>query len=307
MTMGVWYISSGYFNITQRKLFYITVCLLLYAAIQLVYEDHLEFREYRKSNFGNMPEIGIITKDQKPSCNIGFRNDTPENAPLVALSSFPGSGNTWTRHLLEVASGIYTGSFYHDAALYEQGFLGELGDFTSRRTIAVKIHHCRKKDFGAVILLIRNPYDAFISEYKRIASNRDHTGDVPIEFFHNNLQWRDFVLSSIEKWTRLVMAWHDLKVPILVVHYEELKRSAVIEVARMLIFLNRTVEPERLECVQQNLEGSFHRKAKKDFYFDPFTKEMRDSVDRNIRKVNELLINKGQKIVQQSSLHLEIR
>lgn len=28
-----------------------------------------------------------------------------ENRPVTALFSFPGSGNTWTRHLLEYTSG----------------------------------------------------------------------------------------------------------------------------------------------------------------------------------------------------------
>jgi len=30
------------------------------------------------------------------------------------LVSFPGSGNTWVRHMIEQATGIYTGSMYPD-------------------------------------------------------------------------------------------------------------------------------------------------------------------------------------------------
>lgn len=40
---------------------------------------------------------------------------------LVALASFPGSGNTWTRHLIELATGYYTGSYYFDKSLYNKG------------------------------------------------------------------------------------------------------------------------------------------------------------------------------------------
>lgn len=40
---------------------------------------------------------------------------------LVALASFPGSGNTWTRHLIELATGYYTGSYYFDTSLYNKG------------------------------------------------------------------------------------------------------------------------------------------------------------------------------------------
>lgn len=38
-------------------------------------------------------------------------------SPVVALVSFPGSGNTWLRHLLEQGTGIYTGSIYCDHSL----------------------------------------------------------------------------------------------------------------------------------------------------------------------------------------------
>jgi len=37
------------------------------------------------------------------------------------LASFPGSGNTWARHLIEQASGIYSGSVYGETSLYNGG------------------------------------------------------------------------------------------------------------------------------------------------------------------------------------------
>lgn len=42
---------------------------------------------------------------------------------FVALSSFPGAGNTWVRHLIEHATGFYTGSYYFDGTLYNKGLL----------------------------------------------------------------------------------------------------------------------------------------------------------------------------------------
>lgn len=39
----------------------------------------------------------------------------------MALSSFPGAGNTWARHLIEHATGFYTGSYYFDGTLYNKG------------------------------------------------------------------------------------------------------------------------------------------------------------------------------------------
>ena len=45
---------------------------------------------------------------------------------LVALASFPGAGNTWARHLIELATGFYTGSYYFDGSLYNKGERGGL-------------------------------------------------------------------------------------------------------------------------------------------------------------------------------------
>lgn len=46
---------------------------------------------------------------------------------FVALSSFPGAGNTWARHLIEHATGFYTGSYYFDGTLYNKGKPGHRG------------------------------------------------------------------------------------------------------------------------------------------------------------------------------------
>ena len=40
----------------------------------------------------------------------------------TTLSSYPGSGNTWVRYLIEEFTGTYTGSIYNDNKLYLGGF-----------------------------------------------------------------------------------------------------------------------------------------------------------------------------------------
>ena len=47
--------------------------------------------------------------------------------PLTSLSSYPGSGNTWVRYLIEEYTGYYTGSIYNDNNLYQGGFLVRSG------------------------------------------------------------------------------------------------------------------------------------------------------------------------------------
>ena len=38
---------------------------------------------------------------------------TDKILPSVGLISFPNSGNTWTRYIIEGVTGIFTGSFYY--------------------------------------------------------------------------------------------------------------------------------------------------------------------------------------------------
>ena len=54
--------------------------------------------------------------------NYKFPNHSHD--PVVALASFPGSGNTWLRYLLQQATGILTGSVYIDTELSKDGFPG---------------------------------------------------------------------------------------------------------------------------------------------------------------------------------------
>ena len=102
----------------------------------------------------------------------------------VALVSFPGSGNTWVRQLLEGATGICTGSVMCDMSLRFDGFTGE--NVYSGSTLVVKTHEATPAwltepllnitssghpKFESAIILIRNPLDAFISEWNRRVAN----------------------------------------------------------------------------------------------------------------------------------------
>ena len=41
--------------------------------------------------------------------------------PLIGLVSFPRSGNTWIRYLIEGSIGVFTGSFYNSRCMVSQG------------------------------------------------------------------------------------------------------------------------------------------------------------------------------------------
>ena len=59
---------------------------------------------------------------------------------LIALASFPGAGNTWARHLIELATGFYTGSYYFDGSLYNKGEEAQAnGDWTPWKDVGVPL------------------------------------------------------------------------------------------------------------------------------------------------------------------------
>ena len=97
---------------------------------------------------------------------------------VTALASFPGSGNTWVRSLLEKATGVCTGSYACDMSLRFAGFTGE--GIQSPNVIAVKTHETKPHwsddkisnyKFSSAIVLVRNPLDAIVSDWNRYVAN----------------------------------------------------------------------------------------------------------------------------------------
>ncbi|NXD41354.1 WSCD1 protein, partial [Copsychus sechellarum] len=214
---------------------------------------------------------------------------TTKSKVFVALSSFPGAGNTWARHLIEHATGYYTGSYYFDGALYNKGFKGEKDHWRSRRTICVKTHESGRTEiemFDSAILLIRNPYRSLMAEF-----NRKYAGHLGYATDRNwkGKEWPDFVSSYGSWWASHVLEWLKYGKRLLVVHFEELQRSLVPTLRAMVRFLNVTVSEERLLCVENNRDGNFKRPGAKQKDFEPFTQEMKELINKYILTVDEAL------------------
>ncbi|XP_044939111.1 WSC domain-containing protein 1 isoform X2 [Mustela putorius furo] len=208
---------------------------------------------------------------------------------FVALSSFPGAGNTWARHLIEHATGFYTGSYYFDGTLYNKGFKGEKDHWRSRRTICVKTHESGRREiemFDSAILLIRNPYRSLVAEFNRKCAG--HLGYAADRNWKSK-EWPDFVRSYAAWWSSHVLDWLRFGKRLLVVHYEELRHSLLPTLREMVAFLNVSVSEERLLCVENNKEGSFRRRGRRPLDPEPFTPEMRALIDGYIRTVDKAL------------------
>ena len=127
---------------------------------------------------------------------------TAKGSPKVGwLWSFPGSGNTVMRLLVDAASGLASGSQYNDSSLFE-ALPGEALDATNPRTsehmLYVKTHglpdgpgwlfNLSNEAFSLpsplkwplitrTAMVVRDPYDAILAEYAR-ENTGSHTGEV---------------------------------------------------------------------------------------------------------------------------------
>ncbi|XP_072547673.1 sialate:O-sulfotransferase 1 [Salminus brasiliensis] len=218
------------------------------------------------------------------------RRFLPEKSSwLVALSSFPGAGNTWVRHLIELATGFYTGSYYFDGTLYNRGFKGEKDYWKSGRTICVKTHESSKRDiemYDSAILLIRNPYRSLMAEFNRKCAG--HLGYASDQHWKSK-EWPEFVGSYASWWASHVLDWLRFGRRLLVVHYEELQESLVPRLRSITTFLNITTSDERLLCAENNKDGHFKRSGAHRPSFDPFTPDMRRLIDGYIGAVDQAL------------------
>ncbi|KAI0236542.1 hypothetical protein LSAT2_012910 [Lamellibrachia satsuma] len=141
-------------------------CLLSYAAV-------LDAVGGKVSCYDRSQNVPTQDEDEEGlrlyNCPTARFSDVPLQS--TALASMPGSGNTWLRHLIQKATGIYTGSVYHDVALEKAGFLGE--SVIDSRVIVIKTHRdVELLKYDRAILIIRDPYDAIVSEYNwRVCGN----------------------------------------------------------------------------------------------------------------------------------------
>ena len=116
---------------------------------------------------GKQPKSSIHIASSSQHCkHMSFK----ASGPIVALSSFPGSGNSWVRQLLESATGIYTGSVYYDPAYVKVGMLGE--NIRTNDVLAVKMHGLPTQVKGVIhnnkaIYIVRNPFGVLLCEHNR--------------------------------------------------------------------------------------------------------------------------------------------
>lgn len=102
--------------------------------------------------------------------------------PIIVLTSVPGSGNFWTRYLIEQMTGVYTGSIYSERL--PKTHMGG-GVWSNASVIVVKAHSLLLGDelrYEGAILLLRNPFHAAKAEFSREATG-NHREAAALDLF----------------------------------------------------------------------------------------------------------------------------
>ncbi|KAI4455122.1 hypothetical protein MML48_9g00016571 [Holotrichia oblita] len=238
----------------------------------------------------------------------------------VALASFPGSGNTWLRYLLQqatgcaslcipsinekkfisdkqitfqsVVAGIYTGSVYKDYGLLKNGFPAE--SVINGSVLVVKTHEygpLARKPFSKAILLVRAPAPAIQAEFNRQSGG--HIGFASLERYKRNRgkYWQQFVNDKLTSWRQTNLDWlRNFTGPTHVIFYEQLVQNVENTVRTILDFLELPISDELFQCALARKEGIYRRKRRA-LAFDPFTSEMKRRMDKEQQRVYEEIYN----------------
>ncbi|XP_053207088.1 WSCD family member AAEL009094-like [Panonychus citri] len=222
----------------------------------------------------------------------------PSPRPLTAFVSFPGSGNTWIRYLIQQSSGYLTGSVYHDATLAMKGFPGE--GISNGSMVIVKTHEhgpSGRQFFTKAIFLVRNPFKILLSEFNRRSGG--HLGHAPVSKF-TDTGWKNYVLENVDHWSSFTLDWLNFKGPLLISRYEDFLNNLKGELSRVLSFLEVNFTDSGLDCVDKHRNG-WQRRPQHYLPFDPFSmpsgnsssssSSLRQVVERKRKQVYQALNN----------------
>ena len=176
---------------------------------------------------------GLDTDASTVTCRYGDAIYYPRQWELrrTALVSFPRSGNSWTRTLIQKASGYRTSSIYEEKRgkkpvlpFSEDRFLTKThfplysnpGDPDKLRPRA------QLKYFDQAIFLTRNPFDSLLSyfHYQNLAQN--FTAKATLE--HSSLSIIDMAI-YIQDFKDFFNYWLKVPLPMKAVRYEDIKVS----------------------------------------------------------------------------------
>lgn len=198
----------------------------------------------------------------------------------VALASFPRSGNTWLRYMVEEATGILSGSIYRDKIL-QRGSEG----------VVIKTHDLDAFRYTHAIHLIRNPFDAILSyfHYKR-------------DFKGKDIEWTKHVKESVERWHLHTEHWLAVNIPVFQLRYEDLLTDPKKRLAEVLLWrgfdisennIANVVSQARLENMRETFPEGGEKFFRQGQSFVSNTLFNKIEIELVVNRLNDFLIKFG--------------
>ncbi len=154
----------------------------------------------------------------------------------VALASFPRSGNTWFRFLLESATGEETGTLGARAArVLPRG----------RDGVVIKTHQRDSHRYTHAIHLVRNPFDVVDSYY-------DWKASCGWRWKHGETDWDSFVKLVVPLWCKHTRHWLEAAPEVFRVRYEDCLSDPTPQFRALLDWLQRPVSDSVLQAAIQS-------------------------------------------------------
>jgi len=147
--------------------------------------------------------------------------------PRVALASYPRSGNSWLRYMIELATGETSGSVYQDRFLPRP-----------RSGIVIKTHKLDTQAYDAAIHLVRHPLFTLESYFHW----RVQIGGEP------DLSVREYAAPAAREWRQHTAHWRATSTPTMLVRFEDLRREPLAWLRRILAWLGYELPEARLQA-----------------------------------------------------------
>ncbi|KAF5285209.1 hypothetical protein FQR65_LT13324 [Abscondita terminalis] len=285
-------------QMSKVRLWILGFLLILYLAGVLVLSAvtlHEPKETAKTSKISKKLDYGISTYHSSKRFKIDWCGNLhflePPKFP-VALASFPGSGNTWLRYLLQQATGLYTGSVYKDYGLLKSGFPAE--SVSNGSVLVVKTHEwgaSARKPFSKAVLLVRAPARAIQAEFNRQSGG--HIGFASPDRYKKTRgrYWQQFVAEKLQMWKQMNLDWlYNFTGPTHVIFYEQLVDNVHHTLTVLLNFLEIPISDDLLACALERQEGIYRRKRRY-LNFDPYTPTMKKLLQNEQKKVYEAIYN----------------
>lgn len=199
-----------------------------------------ELAEQAEEQEKQVPLLIVDTSNEISICDISRAKEY--DGPLkisTTLATYPRSGNSWIRTLIEKGTGYLTSSVYCDTAL-EETFKSECSTTTKW---LIKTHYpvpVSEKNTGEtrntwkrydrVLHVVRNPFDSILS-FHSFNSTKSHTEKANTVIPTDQLEW------YVEQYRQHYLYWINVPTSRMLLKYEDLKADAVNELRRVSRFL----------------------------------------------------------------------